>query len=90
MLWLNQQELIGIVKHIVAKQLSTLNGIKRYIGIGDHRGIYSGPMQVRRIRTPLAVTPLAQNPTAILKMLAQSLPAATHFYLNYVPLQQGT
>eukprot|EP00438_Fugacium_kawagutii_P032633 Skav228904 [mRNA] locus=scaffold118:80435:91318:+ [translate_table: standard] len=30
------------------------------------------------------------NPTALLKLLAQSLPAATHFYLNYVPLQWGT
>ncbi|CAL1129548.1 unnamed protein product, partial [Cladocopium goreaui] len=36
------------------------------------------------------VRELVENPTAILKMLAQSLPAATHFYLNYVPLQWGT
>ena len=87
MLCLNQQELIGIVKHIVAKQLSTLNGIKRYIGIG----VYTrGPCRSDAFAPPLHCGPLAQNPTAILKMLAQSLPAATHFYLNYVPLQQGT
>jgi len=36
------------------------------------------------------VRELVENPTGLLQMLAQSLPAATHFYLNYVPLQWGT
>lgn len=36
------------------------------------------------------VTELVENPTGLLQMLAESLPAATHFYLNYVPLQWGT
>ena len=30
-----------------------------------------------------------QSPTRVLQLLAQTLPAASHFYLNYVPLQRG-
>ena len=31
---------------------------------------------------------LVEEPTKILRLLAQTLPAASHFYLNYVPLQR--
>ncbi|CAK8997836.1 Uncharacterized protein RSN1 (Rescuer of SRO7 at high Nacl protein 1) [Durusdinium trenchii] len=33
---------------------------------------------------------LVESPTSILQLIAQTLPAASHFYLNYVPLQWGT
>ncbi|CAJ1433843.1 unnamed protein product [Effrenium voratum] len=35
-------------------------------------------------------TELIENPTAIFSLLANSLPNASHFYLNYVPLQWST
>jgi len=33
---------------------------------------------------------LIQNPTDVFSLLASTLPTATHFYLNYVPVQWGT
>jgi len=33
---------------------------------------------------------LAENPLGILKLLADTLPLSTHFYLNYIPLQWVT
>ncbi|CAE7721228.1 RSN1, partial [Symbiodinium pilosum] len=36
------------------------------------------------------MNPPCQNPTSIFPLLASSLPTATHFYLNYIPVQWGT